>query len=72
MNDPQKPTITFNFNKPNAMIENTNNEVYDQGYTYDEAGQSYDQSGVAYGGIYLNTSNNAKGKYPVIVSVKDI
>jgi hypothetical protein len=33
-------------------IDKTNVKLYDQGYTYDESEMSYDEVGVAYGGVY--------------------
>lgn len=38
--------------RPTLQMGRTEAQLYDQGYTYNEPGISFDQVGVAYGGIY--------------------
>ena len=73
-----KPTISFIGNaKPTlSLVQRTNVQVYDQRLTYNEAGITYNEGTVAYGGIFshdiMPITSRALAQSPRIVFAGDI
>jgi len=44
--------------KPSLRVDKTDTLVYNQGFTYNEVGLSYNNQDVSYGGIYGNNSTS--------------
>lgn len=46
------PNFATDFTPNIVSASNTNSQLADQGYTYNEPGLTYNEAGVMYGGIY--------------------